>query len=398
MQSKNNIKQSPAAWKELLSSPTPQQVLILAVFFFASCLVLPLANDTHIATVYMLGAVCLYYGMNRSLKSLLHYALPVLPLILLSGILPTPNLMVLPCAYVALLVGGSTGGFLLTHYHKPQHVVLWLLAPGAAVGAVTLLTHLPSRALLALLPAALALAAGIGLARGAACKDAVLIIGAALVVSLALSGVITLAVRGQLHGNVLQAACDRVRDYILHSAAEAERLYAQAGLEIEIPRAELTAAATAVINLAPGIVLALSGMVAFLLWRSLLSMLTAFHSLPRLPLRLAAFGMSRTSAVLFLGATVISLLAGAEGGVAAAVCDNLTLALIPGLAMIGFVALMGRGRERSCLSGMITLGLILLLVIDVFSALTLAAAFGAVTVLTARFLPHPHDNDNQKGE
>ena len=80
------------------------------------------------------------------------------------------------------------------------------------------------------------------------------------------------------------------------------------------------------------------------------------------------------------------------------VCDNLTLALIPGLALIGVSALFGKGKERSCMNSLISLGLILMLYFDAFSALTLAAAFGAVTVLLPRPLPPDRNQDKQKGE
>ena len=396
----NEIKQgSPrASWKELLTKPDPRQTAILALYFFASCLVVLLAEDQNIATVYMLACVCLYYGMNRTLRSLVQYALPTLPLILLSGVLPVPNLMVLPCVYVALLVGGSTGAFLLTHHHKPRHLLAGALLCAAAYGAVVGLTGLPSRALLILLPAVLALAAGLALLWGAVCKDAVLIVATTLIVAAIAAGLVTLAVRGQLHGNILRTASDRIYDYVFRSAQQAEALYAQAGLTLDYSEQELRAAASSVINLAPGIVLALCGTVAFLLWRSLMNMLTAFKSLPRLTLRMAGFGISRTSAVVFLGAVILSTLSGDAVTQFNVVCDNLTLALIPGLALIGVSALFGKGKERSCMNSLISLGLILMLYFDAFSALTLAAAFGAVTVLLPRPLPPDRNQDNQKGE
>ena len=396
MTSENINKGSPAAWKELLTPPAPNQALVLAIFFFASCLVLPLANDANVATAYMVACVFLYYGMNRSLKSMLHYALPALPLLLLSAVLPVPTLMMLPCAYITILVGGSCGAFLLTHYHKLRHVALFALAPAAAYGAAFLLLGVPFRPLLALMPAALALAAGLCLICGTACKDAVVTVAAALIAVAVAAGVITLAVRGELHGNVLKSVCTRIYDSIISSALKAQEFYyEQTGVLLEFSETELAYTVRSLINLAPGLILALAGAISFLLWRSLLNMLTAFDSLPRLPVRIAGFAMGRMAAVVFLLGSVVSLLA--SSGVVSAVCDNLTLALSPGLALIGCIALFSRGKERSCLTTLISIGLIALLFIDIFSAVTLASTFGAITVLTARFLPDPRDN-NKKGE
>ena len=396
MTSENINKKSPAAWKDLLTHPDPNQALVLAIFFFASCLVLPLANDTNVATAYMIACVFLYYGMNRSLKAMLHYALPALPLLLLSAVLPVPTLMMLPCAYITVLVGGSCGGFLLTHYHKLWHIALFALAPAAAYGAVFLLTGAPFRALLVLMPAAIALTAGICLICNTVCKDAVVTVAAALIAVAVAAGIITLAVRGELHGNVLKSVCARTYDSIISSILKAQNFYyEQTGVFLGIYEADLAYTVRSLVNLAPGLILALAGSIGFLLWRSLLNMLTAFGSLPRLPVRIAGFAMGRLSAVVFLLGSVVSLLA--SSGVVSAVCDNLTLALSPGLALIGCAALFSRGKERSCLNTMIAFGLIALLFINIFSAITLASAFGAITVLTARFLPAPRDN-NKKGD
>ena len=384
-------------WKELLTRPDQSRTLILGVFFFASCLVLPLANDTRIATVFMVACVLLYYSLNQSLRALLHYAWPVLPLILLSEMIPgVPNLMTLPCVYVALLVGGATGGFLLTHFHDPKGIGILLLLPAAAFGAVALLTHNPMRALLVLLPAVLAAAAGLCLLKCVACKDAVITLAAVLVCSAAVAGLITLAFRGELHTGLLTALADKIRAHIHASVADTVALYAEAGITLTVPELEINNLASSLINIAPGLFLALCGVCGFLLWHSLLNMLMSLGSLPRLPRHIAGFGISRTGAAVFLAATVLSLFASGTDSVFGAICENLCLAMSPGLALIGCSLLFAKGRQRSCLSTLIAAGLILLLFVDIFSALTLAAVFGAVTVLTSSLLPG--DNDNQKGE
>ena len=46
MSDEKNLKNTNAGWKELLTRPEGGQVAVIATFFFAACLVLPLANDT----------------------------------------------------------------------------------------------------------------------------------------------------------------------------------------------------------------------------------------------------------------------------------------------------------------------------------------------------------------
>lgn len=398
MSNERSPKPTNTGWKELLTRPEGSQAAVLAVFFFAACLVLPLANDTQIATVFMLACVLLYYGMNHSLRSLLHYALPALPLILISELFPgVPNAMVLPCVYVALLVGGSTGAFLMAHFHDPKRHLWLLLLPAAAYGAAALLTRSPLRALLALLPLALALAAGLCLLRCTTCKDAVATIATALVALTAVALIVAAARKGALNASLLKALAQSIREHIIQALEHSGSAYAELGVELAISKADMANIATSVINIAPGLLLALCSISAFLLWRSLLNMLMAFHSLPRLPRRIAGFTMGRISAVVFLAAVLISLIAGATTK-AGAVCENLCLALEPGLGLMGYASLLPRGKQRSCLSTVLLAALIGLLFVDIFSALTLIAAIGAVSLLTAHKPQGPEEQDNRKGE
>jgi hypothetical protein len=240
----------------------------------------------------------------------LHYALPALPLILISELFPgVPNAMMLPCVYVALLVGGSTGAFLMAHFHDPKRHLWLLLLPAAAYGAAALLTRSPLRALLALLPLALALAAGLCLLRCTICKDAVVTIATALVALTAVALIVAAARKGALNASLLKALAQSIREHIIQALEHSGSAYAELGVELAISKADMANIATSVINIAPGLLLALCSISAFLLWRSLLNMLMAFHSLPRLPRRIAGFTMGRISAVVFLAAVLISLIA-----------------------------------------------------------------------------------------
>lgn len=395
MSNDKTTKVPDTGWRDLLTAPAQNQTAVLAVFFFASCLVLPLANDTLIATVYMVACVLFYYGMNRSLRALLQYALPTLPLILLSQVLPgVPNAMTLPCAYVALLVGGSTGAFLLTHYHNPKGLCLLILLPAAAYGAVALLTGNPLRALLCLLPVALATVASICLLRCLACKDAVVLVAVALAVLLIGSLALAAGLRGVLNRTLPDLISDGMKSHLLGALEQARATYAEAGLELPLSEVDVTGIAASVLNIAPGILLALCAVAAFLLWRSLLNMLVAFGSLPRLPRRLAGFAIGRMAAVVYLASTVVSLFAGST--LVGAVCENLNLAMEPGLALIGCATMFAKGEQRSCLSTILSIGVIVLLFVDLFAALSLAALFGAVSVLL--FHASGADKNDRKGE
>lgn len=388
-------------WRDLISAPAQNQTAVLAIYFFASCLVLPLANDTMIGTVYMLACVLLYYGMNRSLRALLQYALPALPLALFSRMLPgIPNAMVLPCAYVALLVGGGVGGFLLTHYHDIKRIWLVLAMPAAAYGAAALLTQKPLRALVALLPLAVALAAGICMLRCTACKDAVVVLASALAVTLIGAGALTLLLRGMLTRALPRLFAESFRAHITATLEQLRTLAAEAGADATaipaLSEETITSLVTSVMNIAPGIFLALCAIFGFLLWRSLLSMMVSFGSLPKLPHRIAAFSIGRMAGAVYLLSTLVSMIAGGFATTVGAICENLNLAMEPGLAMIGCVALFSKSEQRSCLTTVLAVGLIAMLFVDIFSALSVAALFGAVTVLLFQ-AKSPAQNDG-KGE
>ena len=133
------------------------------------------------------------------------------------------------------------------------------------------------------------------------------------------------------------------------------------------------------------LLLAACGITAFFVWRTLLQELLAFRSLPRLPLVLSGMTVSRLCAVLFLAASLLSMIANSSTATLfGTVCENLALVLTPTLSLIGFTSLLPGSGARSCLSTMLGFALIFLLFYNFVTAVSLSAMLGAVQVLIHR--------------
>ena len=387
-------KQDMTAWRDLITPPQQAHAVFTAILCFLSCLVLPLSDHPTVSMIFLLACAAYYYALTHSLRSLLLFVAPLALLYAVSILFPAiPNPLLLPCAAATLLLGGSTGAFLLTHYYDLRRYWFLPALPVAAWGAAALITGDPIRGLLTLLPLVPAIVGAYCILHCTPRTESTVRIAAALGAALALAGVITLAAMNALRGESITALADYLRGAVIAFFHEARALYAEAGMDLALSEVDISNTAAMLVNILPGLFCAACAIIGFLLWRLLITLLAAYGSIRRCPLRLAAFTMSRTSAVLFVVSYVASLIAN-TGGVTpfGTVCQNLSIVLEPGLAYIGFVSLLTTGR--SCLSHILAFSLIFVTFSYPGVGLAIAALLGAFRILAARFLPHPND----KGE
>ena len=394
----NTKTEGRESWSELLTAPESGQTALVSLLFFLSCLILPFSHYERLAAIFMVVAAIFYYLLTRSIRTIFLYALPALFLYGFSAFVPmTVTNMTLPCAYVAIVLGGGCGSFLLTHFHNPHRHWPMLLMPLAAYAIAAPLSGDPIRALTVLLPAAAAAVAGICLIRLAPHTEAVVLIAAVLAALLSLLGILTLAAQGTLRPTFLTDVSDKIHGGVMNYFAETQQLFAEHGLPFPYSDVYIFNLASTLVNILPALFLCACSITAFLTWRSLLGLLVAFRSVPRMPLRTLAFSMSRTSAVLFLASLVVFLFAGGSGSTPTGmVCLNMAITLSPGLALIGFSTLFAKNAPASCLNRALGIGLVILALYNPATALIFAASYGAVGVLAARFLQK--HNDNSKGE
>ena len=264
-----------------------------------------------------------------------------------------------------------------------------------AYAAPSLLVSDPARGLLALLPLLLAAAFAVCLAICLPHTESVLTGIAVLVLSLSVAGLVTAALLGTLGGNTLSLLAESMRATVEAFFREANVLYAEMGLDLGLTDVYISNIAALLVNISPALFFIACSLVSYLAWRTLLCLLVAFRTLPRLPLRIAAFRVSAAGAAVFIVSYIIALIANSESTTLfGTVMENLSLVLEPALALVGFHALFSGKGQRSCLSYLLAMGLVFVLISNPLTGLTLAAFFGAFNILAARFFP-PAD---EKGE
>ena len=391
-------KTTISSWRSILTAPTGSHALLAAAFLFFSCFVIPFTPNSTVSGIYVLCCAVFYYALSHSFFAMLYYAVPAVLLYALSQLLPwTVDPLLLPTAFLALLMGGGCGAFFLVHFHDPKKHWYLLSLPLLAYGAAALITGDPLRALLTLLPLVCAIVAAVCMLCYTARTNATVLITVALVAALAIAGIVALGVTGQLYGNPIVNLASDLRTSITDFLTQSRAMYAQMGMALPLTDVDISNAATLLVNLLPGLFLCVCSITAFLVWRTLLQLLIAFRTLPRLPFRLAAFSMSKTSAVVFLSFYIVSLFANsAEVTLFGTVCQNVALVLEPGLALIGFSSIFSKEGARSCLSYVLVIGLLFMLWTNPATGVALAACFGAFHILAAQLLP-PQDNSD-KGE
>lgn len=393
MKNETITKSEKLDWQNMLARPDSTHTLIAAVLLFFSSLVIPFAESPTVCGIYILCCAVFYYVLSRSFFAMLYYAVPAFLLYSFGAFLPgSPDPLLLPTVFLALLVGGGCGAFVLIHFHDPKKHLYLLLLPILAWGAAALITGDPLRGLLTLLPVALAIVAAACVLLYVRRTDATVLIAVVLAAVLSIAGIITLGVTGGLNGNPVITLADAIRETVTAFLTES-----RAKVNIPLTDVDISNTAALFVNLLPGLFLCLCSITAFLVWRTLLQLLIAFRTLPRLPFRLAAFSMSKTSAAVFVAFYIIALFANStEATLFGTVCQNVALVLEPGLAMIGFASIFSRGGARSCLSYLLVLGLVFVLWQNPATGISLAAFFGAFHILAARFLPQDNSNKGEK--
>lgn len=378
-------KSERATWRELLTPPSAPQALACTLLCLFSLFTLSACESTPVCVIFLICAAVFYYLLTQSFFAIGILALPGLLLYSLSHFFPAvaANPFLLPAAYAAILLGGVCGAFLILHNAK--HAYLLLVLPVSAALLAVFLTGAPERALLVLIPTALAIALAVSL-RDCRPQTPALILCAAV---LALCGIAAWLVLFYLKGwsdpNPLLAFVEEFRLGYVRMYEALLAPYAEQGILLGISAADLQNAAVLLGNLLPGLYLALCAVFAFAAWRMLLRLLRAWHSLPRIPLRVAVLTVSPLAAGLFVLAHVASILANAtEPTLFGTVCLNLAILLIPALALVGFTSLLPNGKQRSCLSLLLAFGLIALLWVRPDLTFILSAYIGAFHILTSR--------------
>lgn len=386
-------KKARAEWREMLLPADGAHLGAAAALFFLSALALPLSRIEAVAGLYLLYAVVFYYMLTHSLASLLAIAAPGALLFGVSALAPgLPHPYLMPAVYTALVLGGVGGGFLITHCREKKH--LGLLALPVAAYAIAAVVADPLLGLLVLIPVALSLVLGHGLL---CCRPQTPVL-VTLAAVLAVAGAAAYLGWYWLRALIPFPAPDPftylsllVRNGVTRVFHDAATLYAQMGVELALSDADVYNVGAVLGNVLIGFFLAGCGVLAFLIYRTYLRVLTAWGTLARVPLRVGAMTVSPVAAVLFL----FSYLAGtfAAGSVFGVVCENLSIVLEPALVLVGATSLIGReGGKRSMLSFLLLLGLLVLLFNFPSLALAAAAFLGAARILIATFTARKKDD------
>ena len=181
---------------------------------------------------------------------------------------------------------------------------------------------------------------------------------------------------------------------ILNVFRTAQQVYAQQGLELMISETDIFNLSALIGNVLPGLFLSGCGVLSFLIYRVNLRLITAWGTLTRVPLRIAAMTVSPIAAGLFIVAYLASSLAG--GNLFGTVCDNLVLVLLPALALVGVTSLLAGGPNRSRMSFYMLIILALLLLNYPALAVVALAFLGAIRILIAAVMSAKEKKDGDK--
>ncbi len=377
-----------AAWRSLLARPEGSSLLVAAMLYLVSSLVLPLAANESLSLLFVLVCAVFFYMQTRTLASLILPAIPAMLLFTVGGS------MMLPAAFFAIVFGGATGAMLLLSVRNVRRDAPLALLPVAAYVAAVLLGASPAVACLALLPLPVAAVAAFAVRRCTGFTPAVAMLAGVIGAGLLAALLISLGANGLLDVSLLPTFVDALGDELIALLEEAKALYAEAGVTMEISETAIRNLLAELINLSPALLALCAMITAYFTWRTLAVLLVSFGVLPRLPRILVAPTMSAIAAGLFLVTSLISLVANAETATPpGAVAQNLALILEPGLALVGVGNLLRRDRPRSCLALLALIILVYLVWSNPAMALAAAAFLGAVHVLLLAY----QNAKNQKG-
>ena len=334
-----------------------------------------------------------YYTLTHSVFSIVLIALPGMALFGVSALAPgLPHPYLMPAVYTALVLGGVGGGFLVAQYRERKQLA-FLALPVVAYAVAAVFTN-PVMALLVLIPVVISFLLGGGMRRCLPQTPVLVAVAAAL----AAFGVLAYLIWYYLFARVAFPAPGPftylgtlVRDGIARVLRDSVALYKEAGITVSGSEIDFRNAGAVIGNTLIGFFLSGCGVLAFVIFRVWLRVLTGWGTLSRVPLRVGAMTVSPVAAALFLLSSFGSSVA--AGSMFGTVCDNLTLILEPALVLVGVTALLGReGKNRSKLS---TLWLLLVLVLLFnFPSLSLMviAVVGAVRILWAAWALRKKDN------
>lgn len=379
-------KSARATWRELLTPPSPARAAAVVLLCLFSLLALCCCEIPLICFLYLICAAAFYYYLTHSVFAVILIALPGLLLYSLSGFLPvvSANPLLLPTAYAALLLGSVCSAFLIIHNAKRAYLLL--VIPVIPAGLCVLLTGSFARAMVVLIPVALACAIASSVLNCRAQTPSLVLSTAVLAACGIAAWLVLFYLKGWSDPNPLLAFVEEFRQSYVGLYEELLKPYAEQGILIGISEDALQNAAVLIGNILPGLYLALCAVFAFGAWRMMLRLLQAFDSLPRMPLRIAVLTVSPVAAVLFALSYLAALMANsAEPTLFGTVCLNLALILTPALALVGISSLMPHGKQRSCLSSLLAFALIAALWVRPDLSLIISAYIGSFHILASRF-------------
>ena len=105
-----------------LKRPDVKGTVLVATMFCLACIVLPLADNPVVSRLFAALTAVYCFMLTRQLRGVLYYAIPSFALYMLSEYIPFfEDPFTCVAAFLAILVGGGCGSFLLTHYHDLRH-------------------------------------------------------------------------------------------------------------------------------------------------------------------------------------------------------------------------------------------------------------------------------------
>lgn len=382
-----------AAWRSLLARPDGAQLWLSAGVYLLSSLMLPCATSPQLSLAFIAVCAVFLFTQTHRAMALLAHAIPALLLFSLTGSF-TPS-----AVFFAIVFGGATGALLLLSVRRVTNGLALLALPALAYLGALLATGDALAALLALLPLPVAVM-GFFAVRG--CKPfspAIAAIALVLAITTLSAATVALAKWGLLDLDYLHAFVELLGDELIKMVGEAEALYPDMQVSALLTPLMIRNMVALVVNLSPGIFAVCCIIVAYYVWRTLAQLLLSFRVLPRLPRVFTTPMMSVVSAILFILAFIVSLVAGSAYTLVGAVAENFTLILTPAFTLIGFGALFGHSAQRSCLSLLLLIGMAYLMFNNPPLAFTIAALWGAIHSLAeAHRAAKSQNNNNSKGE
>lgn len=382
-----------AAWRCLLARPAGKELWLSAGIYLFASLIIPFAGIMELCALFI--AACIAYLLTRThtFVSVLAPGIPALALFTLSGS-AAPSAL-----FFAILFGGATGAILLLSVRNAREGLLLAGLPLSAFLAAWLITGNPLFALLGLIPLPIALIGAFAVRRCKPFCPAIAAIGTVLVTALIATGLIAMLALNPAHLdflNHLPTLITTLEEAVLTALDEVAALYPEMAITAFFTPTMVHNMIALAVNLSPGIFIALCLVVAYFVWRTLCTLLVALGMLPRLPHVFTTPVPSIVSAILFILAFLVALLANSAYTLVGAITENFALVLTPIFALIGFAALFGRGTQRSCLSMLLLIGMAYLLFNNPPLALNFAALYGAIHALIVAH--HNKKANNSKGE